>query len=194
MRVKLLLAGEAPPGLGASLLAALPAPFAGGAEELLAVDIRTCTDRRRRQVDAACLLAVVPEPPEGWAHLCIVGSDLCLPAVTHVFGLAELGSRRGVVSWARLREEDEPWTLGPVTRRRLLVEAVHELGHALGLPHCAVPDCAMHRSLWIESIDLKLPAYCPSCLAALATKAAASSARLTACEATHTMSGGGNAT
>lgn len=167
MRVRLLLADGEPPGLGAELVAALPAPFAGGAVEPLAMDLGACGDRRRRQVDAACLLAAVPEPEAGWANLAVVGADLCLPAVSYVFGLAELGSRRAVASWARLREEDEPWLLGTVTRRRLLVEVVHELGHALGLPHCVVPDCAMHRSLWVESIDLKQPAYCPACAAGL---------------------------
>lgn len=167
MRVRLLLVDEEPPGLGAELLAALPEPFTGGVVEPLAVGPGACTDRRRRQVDAACLLAAVPPPAAGWVHLAVLGTDLCLPAVSYVFGLAELGSRRGVVSWARLRCEDESWVLGAATRRRLLVEVVHELGHALGLPHCVVPDCAMHRSLWIESIDLKQPAYCGSCAAAL---------------------------
>lgn len=177
MWVRLLLAGDEPPGLGAGLLAALPAPYAGGVAEPLAFDLGACTDRRRRQVDASCLLAGVPEPLDGWANLVVVGADLCLPAVTYVFGLAELGSRRGVVSWARLRSEDESWVLGAVTRRRLLVEAVHELGHSLGLPHCAVPDCAMHRSMWIESIDLKQPAYCPSCAASLEADESVTGAR-----------------
>lgn len=73
-----------------------------------------------------------------------------------------------MVSWARLGEDDGRWEMGVVTERRVLVEAVHELGHALGLPHCAVPTCAMHRSLWPESIDLKDAAYCPTCLAVVA--------------------------
>jgi predicted Zn-dependent protease len=30
-----------------------------------------------------------------------------------------------------------------------------------------VPDCAMHRSLWPEGVDLKRAEYCPACLAAL---------------------------
>lgn len=168
MKVALLFLEEAPPGLGAALLAGLPAPLEGGVVERVAVQLGSCWDRRRRQIDAAGLIELLPPPADGWVHLGLVGTDLGLPAVSYVFGLAELGSRRGVVSWARLREQDELWELRSITRRRLLVEAVHEVGHAIGLPHCAVPSCAMHRSLWPESTDLKDPAYCQSCLGTLA--------------------------
>jgi len=164
VKVRLLLFEKAPPDLGPAILAALPEPLEGGTVELVTMELGGCWDRRRRQLDAVGLLELVPPPVEGWVHLGLVGNDLGLSAVAYVFGLAELGSRRGVVSWARLREQDELWELGAVTRRRLLVEAVHEIGHALGLPHCAVPSCAMHRSLWPESTDLKDPRYCPSCL------------------------------
>ena len=164
MNVALLFLEEAPPGLGAAILSGLPAPLEAGTVERVAIPLGSCWDRRRRQLDAAGLLELLPPPGEGWVFLGVVGSDLGLPAVSYVFGLAELGSRRGVVSWARLREQDEGWELGTVTRRRLLVEVVHEVGHAIGLPHCAVGSCAMHRSLWPESIDLKDPRYCPSCL------------------------------
>lgn len=167
MKVRLFVVGEQPPGLFETVCPALPPPFTGGIVAPLPADVATCFDRRRRQLDAACLLDLVPAPDAGWVHLAVAGTDLCLPAVTYVFGLAELGSHRAVVSWARLREDDEGWTVSAVSRRRLLIEAVHELGHALGLPHCPAPECAMHRSLWVESIDLKEPAFCVSCRGAL---------------------------
>lgn len=167
MKVKLFVVGEQPPGLPEAVCPFLPPPFAGGVVAPFEPDVAPCFDRRRRQLDAACLLDLVPVPQKGWAHLVVTDTDLCLPAVTYVFGLAELGSHRAVVSWARLREDDEEWMASSVSRRRLLIEAVHELGHALGLPHCPAPECAMHRSLWVESIDLKEPSYCVTCRGAL---------------------------
>ena len=66
-----------------------------------------------------------------------------------------------------LRAEEESAEAQARFTRRITVEAVHELGHGMGLVHCVVPDCAMHRSLWPEGVDLKRPEYCPACLATL---------------------------
>ena len=139
-------------------LGALPASF------------EHCYDRTRAQVDASCLIEQVPEPEPGWSNLALTAADLFMPALTYVFGVSHLGGRRGIVSWFRLHPEEE----GPDTRarflRRITTEAVHELGHGMGLVHCVVPDCAMHRSLWPEGVDLKNPEYCPACLTSLAER------------------------
>ena len=53
-------------------------------------------------------------------------------------------------------------------RRRVLVETVHELGHLLGLSHCADQRCAMYLSLSRPSdADWKGPGLCGACRAAL---------------------------
>jgi archaemetzincin len=120
-----------------------------------------CRDRLRGQVDAGCLVDRLPVPPPGCTVLGLTGVDLYLPALTHVFGASRLGERRGVVSSFRLADPPER---GPA---RLVVEATHEIGHALGLVHCPVAGCAMHRALWPEGVDLKRPEYCPACLGEL---------------------------
>jgi archaemetzincin len=48
-------------------------------------------------------------------------------------------------------------------RRRLLVEALHELGHVGGLDHCGEPSCAMAEAATVEDVDRKEPAFCGSC-------------------------------
>jgi archaemetzincin len=171
VKARLLLLGEVPPGLAEAVLAGLPPPWSGGDAVRHPANLETCYDRQRAQVDALCVLEQIPPPPAGMAHLGLLSADLFLTALTYVFGVAHLDGGRAVASWARLREEGEYGEPGPVTVRRLVVEAVHELGHAVGLVHCAVPDCPMHRSLWPESVDLKQVDYCPSCLAQIAGRA-----------------------
>lgn len=169
MNVRLLGLGEVPPKLAEAVLAGLPRPFAGGEIGRLPVALENCHDRARAQVDAACLIEQIPEPEPGWSVVGLTGVDLFMPALTYVFGISHLGGRRGIVSWFRLRAEEEGAEAQARFTRRITVEAVHELGHGMGLVHCVVPDCAMHRSLWPEGVDLKRPEYCPACLATLTT-------------------------
>ncbi len=167
MRVRLLALGDVPPRLSEAVLAGLPRPFDGGHVGTLAASLERCYDRQRAQVDAACLIEQVPDPEPDWQVMALTGVDLFMPALTYVFGISHLGGRRGIVSWYRLRlEQDRADAVAPFVRR-VTTEVVHELGHGAGLVHCVVPDCAMHRSLWPEAVDLKRPEYCPACLASL---------------------------
>lgn len=163
MKVRLVVLGESPPGLAESLAHGLPWPFAEGVVRTAGRLDDGCYDRHRAQYDASRLIATLDPPPPGWTALGVTGLDLFLPPLAYVFGVSELAGRRGVVSWARLRPEVEEPLPSPHLLRRLTVEAVHELGHTVGLVHCVVPDCAMHRSLFAEAVDLKRAEYCPTC-------------------------------
>jgi len=48
-------------------------------------------------------------------------------------------------------------------QERALKEAVHELGHLLGLPHCDNPRCIMFFSNTLADTDRKGPGFCPAC-------------------------------
>jgi archaemetzincin len=167
VRVRLLELGDVPPRLGEAVLAGLRPPIVGGEVEQAAAGLEPCRDANRGQLDAGCVLQLVPTPPAGWSTIGLVGVDLFLPALTYVFGASELGARRGVLSWVRLRPEQMGEAGWRLFVRRVTVELVHELGHALGLIHCPVTDCPMHRTLWAEAVDLKNVEYCPACRAGL---------------------------
>jgi archaemetzincin len=94
--------------------------------------------------------------------------DLFVPDAPFVFGEADRDAQAAVVSAARLRHGPEGKDVEPERlRRRVLVETVHELGHLLGLSHCADQRCAMYLSHRPSDADRKGPGLCGACRAAL---------------------------
>jgi archaemetzincin len=110
------------------------------------------------------LSAIVSGP--GTVLLGITGADLFSPRMNFVFGIA--GRGRALVSVFRLRPEFHGIEQDPgLFRKRVLTEAVHELGHALGLAHCEFPGCVMYFSNYIGDTDRKGPGFCFRCARAL---------------------------
>ena len=101
-----------------------------------------------------------------WRLLGVTELDLYIPILTFVFGEAQLGGSGAVVSYHRLKQEfyGLPSDLD-LLANRLLIEAVHELGHTLRLTHCRDYRCAMAPSHAVEWIDIKDSGFCEDCLA-----------------------------
>ena len=100
-----------------------------------------------------------------WRLLGVTEFDLYIPILTFVFGEAQLGGSAALVSYHRLRQEfyGLPADMD-LLANRLLIEAVHELGHTLRLTHCHDYRCAMAPSHAVEWIDIKDSGFCEECL------------------------------
>lgn len=94
----------------------------------------------------------------------ITAVDLYVPGLNFVFGLADARQKAAVISLARLKPEFYGQKGVPqLFNERALKEAVHELGHLLGLGHCARPSCIMFFSNSLLDTDRKGPGFCPDC-------------------------------
>ncbi len=123
-------------------------------------------DARRRQRSSTKILRWMLEraPSGAGKRLGITDADLFIPALTFVFGEAQVGGRVGVVSMARLHFTYDGQSLDPpAVEARLVKECLHELGHTFGLVHCPDPACVMSRSNSLLDVDQKQPEFCRDC-------------------------------
>lgn len=92
----------------------------------------------------------------------IVDHDLYVPDLNFVFG--EATQRASIISLTRLRQEFYGLPENKeLFFRRVLTEAVHELGHTYGLPHCNNQYCVMFFSNSLRDTDRKSYEFCPKC-------------------------------
>lgn len=90
----------------------------------------------------------------------IAAFDLYVPGMNFVFGEARCPGKVAVISTRRLKSSSsKPHSFG----ERVLKEAVHEVGHMLGLAHCPDPKCVMHFSEHIGDTDRKDSDFCEVC-------------------------------
>ncbi len=121
-------------------------------------------DPQRRQYHAEALLAVVRDIP-GARVLGITKADLFVETLNFVFGLAEKPGSAAVISLCRLQAGID----AQIYRQRIAKEAVHEVGHTLGLDHCPNPECVMHFSNSLRDTDRKGNHFCAACKRLLLT-------------------------
>jgi archaemetzincin len=117
----------------------------------------------RRQYRSASILKMAREKVKelrDWhvKLLVITDADIYDTNLAFVVGKGEVNGRIALVSVSRIRSgEDERFV------RRVLKEAMHELGHTMGLRHCRNTNCVMYLSEKLADSDIKNPEYCSKC-------------------------------
>lgn len=101
---------------------------------------------------------------KGVVALGVADRDLYVPDLNFVFGEAEMGGNVCAISLYRLRQETYGLKEdGELFERRALTEAIHEIGHTLGLRHCTDPHCVMYFSNNLADTDRKGFTPCGRC-------------------------------
>jgi archaemetzincin len=135
--------------------------------EAIPLDPPVAWDSRRMQYYSTAILKQLSQLVPGALTsrcLALTDIDLFVPVLTFVFGEAQLSGCYAVVSTHRLREEFYGLpTNAPLLLERAIKEAVHELGHTMGLRHCSDWRCVMASTHAVEKLDLKSAEFCPRC-------------------------------
>ncbi|RJP69144.1 MAG: hypothetical protein C4532_11260 [Candidatus Abyssobacteria bacterium SURF_17] len=125
-------------------------------------------NRERRQYLSNIVLDMLNSrvsAPQGGRVLAVTNEDLYVPDLNFVFGQADASTGIAIISLARLRPEffgkppDEP-----LFHQRAITEAVHEIGHTMGLiEHCPDSKCVMFFSNSLADTDIKGHRFCIKC-------------------------------
>jgi archaemetzincin len=125
-------------------------------------------DKKRGQYHSTTILNHIriysEQHPEFDRILGIIDADIYASDLNYVFGEAYISAQAGLISLWRLKPEfyrEEP-DKGEL-QLRIQKEAIHELGHTLGLQHCPRSYCVMHFSNSIFEVDKKQSLFCDQC-------------------------------
>ena len=135
--------------------------------EVLAVP-KAAFDKKRNQYNSTIILNEVRDyaakKPEFHKVLGIVDVDVFSLGLNYVFGEAYVCGKAALISLWRLKPGFYGESAGSESLfMRTLKEAVHELGHTLGLSHCRQGLCVMRFSNSIFDTDKKQSLFCGQC-------------------------------
>ena len=142
----------------------------GECKILKAIELPTkAYNPKRNQYNSRIILMKIPISCD--IVLGVTEVDLYAYTFNFIFGEAELEGKRAIISLARL----DPEFYGKeknssLLKIRALKEAMHEIGHVLGLMHCRNKKCVMYFSNTIFDTDYKDWKYCKTCLKWLEVK------------------------
>lgn len=120
----------------------------------------------RGQYHSAAILKRVEElRAQEWdAAIGLVDVDLFVPEVPFIFGEADRSTRSAIISLTRLRSESGPSeSRREVLTKRLVAEAIHQVGLIRGLAQCPNNRCVMFFSATVQDTDKKGAGFCANC-------------------------------
>lgn len=97
----------------------------------------------------------------------VSAADVYVPGFNFLFGLSYTGRGAALVALARLIDDTEGTNAPRVLAKRAGKIAIHELGHAIGLPHCRERHCVMRYSDSVSALDSESGRFSPRCRARL---------------------------
>jgi archaemetzincin len=125
-------------------------------------------DKKRKQYRSDIILSKIQRYAAKRKDLnCVLGvvdADIFVSELNFVFGEAACPGKAALISLWRLKPEfyGDHADL-EVFAARALKEAIHELGHTLGLRHCSRSSCVMYFSNSIFDTDRKQSSFCDQC-------------------------------
>jgi len=121
----------------------------------------------RRQYYSTRILAKIIDDVEKLGADSVLGVttfDLYVPGLNFVFGEAHCPGKVAIISLFRLNPEFYGQSADKqLFYERAVKEAVHEVGHTLGLVHCKNSSCVMFFSNSILDTDRKKSMFCEKC-------------------------------
>jgi archaemetzincin len=168
MKTAILTISQVSPQILLDLAEALPKIFPDTSCSIIKNSQPIPTDaysRRRNQYNSSIILNQIRvyagKQTEFDRVLGVIDFDLFSLGLNYVFGEAYTPGQTALISLWRLKPEFYGEAANPeVYHLRALKEAVHELGHTLGLNHCPRSRCVMHFSNSIFDTDRKQSLFC----------------------------------
>ena len=171
MRIGIYLVGRTIPGFNDVVDAVAKAFRAKISTAIIDIPVTRSFNSSRKQYEAEQFLRDLFyfAPSDADKTIYITREDMFAGSLNFVFGLA--ADRACIASTARLDPryygETDMEKARSLFIERLIKEAIHELGHTMGLPHCDDRKCVMVFSNSIEGVDFKGKDFCERCSKAL---------------------------